>query len=86
MLFFSRYRGLKSYRTSPWDPKENLRGDYARIFQFDNFKRTTKRVLTGDDDLDGTIAVCTVNPEIFARILFSRIALKDIFVALKICD
>ena len=25
----------------------------------------------------------TVNPEIFARILFSRIALKDIFVALK---
>ena len=55
---FSRYRGLKSYRTSPWDPKENLPGDYARIFQFDNFKRTSKRVLTGDDDLEGTIAVC----------------------------
>ena len=28
----------------------------------------------------------TVNPEIFARILFSRIALKDIFVTLKICE
>ena len=28
----------------------------------------------------------TVNPEIFARILFSRIALKDIFAALKISD
>ena len=26
----------------------------------------------------------TVNPEIFARILFSRIALKDIFVTVKI--
>ena len=28
----------------------------------------------------------TVNPEIFARILFSRIALKDIFAKLKIRD
>ena len=27
-----------------------------------------------------------VNPEIFARILFSRIALKDIFATLKIRD
>ena len=31
-------------------------------------------------------AFYTVNPEIFARILFSRIALKDIFVTLKIRD
>ena len=29
---------------------------------------------------------CTVNSEIFARILFSRIALKDIFVTFKIHD
>ena len=28
----------------------------------------------------------TVNTEIFARILFSRIAFKDIFATLKICD
>ena len=28
----------------------------------------------------------TLNPEIFARILFSRIALKDIFATLKIRD
>ena len=27
---------------------------------------------------------CTVNPEIFVRILFLRIALKDIFVMLEI--
>jgi pre-rRNA-processing protein TSR1 len=41
---FARYRGLKSFRSSPWDPYENLPLDYSRIFQFQNFKRSKKKV------------------------------------------
>ncbi|XP_030008815.1 pre-rRNA-processing protein TSR1 homolog [Sphaeramia orbicularis] len=43
---FQRYRGLKSFRSSPWDPMENLPLDYSRIFQFQSFERTRRRVLT----------------------------------------
>ncbi|CAN0924241.1 Pre-rRNA-processing protein TSR1 homolog [Linum grandiflorum] len=42
---FAKYRGLKSFRTSPWDPKESLPVDYSRVFAFDNFQRTQKHVL-----------------------------------------
>lgn len=46
---------MKSFRTSPWDPKENLPQHYARIFQFMNFNKTKKRVMHEevDDILSG---------------------------------
>uniref|UniRef100_A0A8C6S5W0 Pre-rRNA-processing protein TSR1 homolog n=1 Tax=Neogobius melanostomus TaxID=47308 RepID=A0A8C6S5W0_9GOBI len=43
---FQRYRGLKSFRASPWDPLENLPPDFSRIFQFQSFERTRRRILT----------------------------------------
>lgn len=49
---FQKYRGLKSFRTTPWNPKENLPPNYARIYQFQNFSRTKKRVL---QNLDATV-------------------------------
>lgn len=35
---------MRSFRTSPWDAYENLPRDYARIFQFEDFKRTERSV------------------------------------------
>ncbi|XP_020175611.1 uncharacterized protein [Aegilops tauschii subsp. strangulata] len=49
---FAKYRGLKSFRTSSWDPKESLPPEYARIFAFDKFTRTQKHVLAKRAELD----------------------------------
>lgn len=42
---FQRFRGLRSFRTSPWDPYENLPLEYGEVFQFENFSATQKRVI-----------------------------------------
>ncbi|XP_077064435.1 pre-rRNA-processing protein TSR1 homolog [Siphateles boraxobius] len=42
---FQKYRGLKSFRSSPWDPLENLPPNYSRIYQFQNFERMRRRIL-----------------------------------------
>lgn len=53
-----RYRGLKSFRSSPWNPKENLPAEYGKIFQFKNYHVTNKRIIattTGSSSIHVTI-------------------------------
>ena len=48
---FARYRSLKSFRKSYWDPKENLPESYASIFHFSSFKATQSDVMADMRDL-----------------------------------
>lgn len=57
---FARYRGLRSLRTSPWDPYENLPQEYARIFEFEEFKRT-ERDVSRAAEIEG-VEVCLAHP------------------------
>lgn len=42
---FAKYRGLKSWRTSPWDPMESLPRHFSRLFAFQNPKRARARAV-----------------------------------------
>ncbi|KAJ8596585.1 ribosome biogenesis protein tsr1 [Rhizopogon salebrosus TDB-379] len=61
---FARFRGLQSLRTSPWDPYENLPREYARIFEFEDFKRTERDMWRELED-DGNLLQPGVRVTIF---------------------
>ena len=48
---FARYRSLKSFRKSYWDPKENLPDSYASIYSFASFKATQRSVMNDMNDI-----------------------------------
>ena len=42
---FARYRGLKSWRTSTWHPKENLPAEYGKVYQFEQYPALQRHAL-----------------------------------------
>lgn len=47
---FARYRSLKSFRKSFWDPKENLPDSYGSLFHFSSFKATQRAIMNDRKD------------------------------------
>ncbi|XP_043497043.1 pre-rRNA-processing protein TSR1 homolog isoform X1 [Polistes fuscatus] len=81
---FQKYRGLESFRTSPWDPKENLPQEYARIFQFENFDRTRKRIFkkNSENEIKGSN---TALPGWYIKLHVANVP-RSTFVQLSISD
>lgn len=71
---FAKYRGLKSFRTSSWDPKESLPPEYARIFVFDNFTRTQKLVLAKAQEMEQS----TTMDECIPASSYVRLHIKEV--------
>jgi pre-rRNA-processing protein TSR1 len=51
---FIKYRGLKSFRTSPWNPRESLPREYGYIYDLQNFKRIQQQILRQSENINMT--------------------------------
>ena len=52
---YARYRSLKSFRKSYWDPKENLPDSYGAVYHFSSFKATQKDVMLDMKDMSDIV-------------------------------
>ena len=52
---YARYRALKSFRKSHWDPKENLPETYGAVYHFASFKATQRDVMADVCGLEDVI-------------------------------
>ena len=55
---FARYRSLKSFRKSHWDPKENLPESYSSIYHIASFKATQRSVMSEMKELSKASQDC----------------------------
>ncbi|KYM82080.1 Pre-rRNA-processing protein TSR1 like protein [Atta colombica] len=76
---FQKYRGLESFRTSPWDPKENLPIDYSRIIEFSDYDRRRKRIYKECKDVEGVMPGC------YIQVCIARVS-KETFKAFAIIE
>lgn len=73
---FQKYRGLESFRTSLWDPKENLPVDYSRIIEFADYDRRRKRIYKECEDIEEAIWVTYAKKNFFLLYTYFNLLLN----------
>lgn len=74
---FARYRGMKSFRTSEWDPYENLPPEYGKIFAFQGWKSMGRKLAQKANELEagaGPGMHIQIHVEQFPRSSFEALA------------
>jgi pre-rRNA-processing protein TSR1 len=67
------HRGLKSFRSSPWDAREGLPAEYGRVFAFENFKRTAKRAREAAARCSSGTDPCSILPGSYVTLVLANV-------------